>query len=298
MFLLTLLDPLCKPMEASRVCDNVSASDSDISFAGDSSDSCPFAINSSSDDLCENSGNVPSYSFSLPYLLANNKNRSSPNLNLCNTPEVECSRLCKGKCHQNVQSWSTEMITDLKKLFSGNNQCKKNKMLSQLAFQCSAGLPINGFFFHGQLLCNNYFSHVSNISKHHIRTVIKDFSHGKKMYVHGNCRRKRINGAKVNFIAWMKLTSEKYGQDGPTDIVTILPHYLNRSVLFKMYLDEAPKPHLKRSSFYRLFKKEFGPRRENKDLPWIREASFIHSIQYLISIEYVLLIYPVSVYYL
>lgn len=280
-------------MEAAPTLVPDNAGDSDISFAGESSDeSCSFAADSSCDDLAESLENRSRYSFTLPCVLVNNMENesdsqlSTTNLNLCNVPEVECSRFCKSKCNQKVQSWSKERVYEIKELFSGNNQSRKNKMLDQLAFQYKAGLPISGFYFHGLLLCNNYFSHVSNVSKHQIRMVINDFTHGKKIYVHGNFKRKRIYKARVNFIAWMKLISKKYGQDGPTDIVTVLPHYMNKSVLYKMYLDEAPKPHLKRASFYCLFKKEFGPRRENKDLPWIRKASFLYYCQLKFKIHF------------
>ena len=68
----------------------------------------------------------------------------------------------------------------------------------------------------------------------------------------------------------MKRFSENFGQDGPTDIVTVLPSYLNKAELYTIYSKEACKPHVKLSTFYKLMKSKFGPRREDKSLPWIR----------------------------
>ena len=68
----------------------------------------------------------------------------------------------------------------------------------------------------------------------------------------------------------MKIFSEKYGQNGPTDIVTVLPNYLNGAELYKHYIKECPAPHVKLSTFYKLLKTKFGPRRQDKSLPWIR----------------------------
>ena len=146
----------------------------------------------------------------------------------------------------------------------------KNKLLGQLRFQKSAGLPVNGFFFHQHLLCARYFSFITNISMYLTLKVIKGFSCGIQRYVHGNSYKKKNCSAKNNFTSWMKVFSENYGQDGPTDIVTILPSYLNKSELFKIYSNEAPKPLVKVSTFYKLMKTVFGPRRENRQLPWIR----------------------------
>ena len=105
--------------------------------------------------------------------------------------------------------------------------------------------------------------------------MIRDFARNCKRYIHGNSNRRKNYAARVQFISWMKVTSENYGQNGPTDIVTVLPSYINKSELYKMYLNEAPMPHVKKSNFYHLLKTEFGPRRENKSLPWIRKAIFI-----------------------
>ena len=52
--------------------------------------------------------------------------------------------------------------------------------------------------------------------------------------------------------------------------MTVLPSYLNRAELFKRYITEAPSPHIKLPTFYKLFKSEFGPRRKDRSLPCIR----------------------------
>ena len=80
----------------------------------------------------------------------------------------------------------------------------------------------------------------------------------------------RCTAACTTFICWMKVFSENYGQNEPTDVVTVLPSYFNKAELFKIYQKEASKPHVKLSTFYKLFKSKFGPRRDDKSLPWIR----------------------------
>ena len=63
--------------------------------------------------------------------------------------------------------------------------------------------------------------------------------------------------------------SVNYGQDGPCDLVTSLPTYLNKQELIKIYKSKAPEPSVIESTFYRLMIVVFGPRKENKQLPWL-----------------------------
>ena len=146
----------------------------------------------------------------------------------------------------------------------------KNKLLGWLQFQKSAGLPINCYFFNNQLLCVGYFCAITGLSKYYAITVLNDFHKGWRRYVHASENQSKCTASCTTFICWMKRFSENFGQDGPTDIVTVLPSYLNKAELYTIYSKEACKPHVKLSTFYKLMKSKFGPRREDKSLPWIR----------------------------
>lgn len=184
---------------------------------------------------------------------------------------VKCSHGCSNNCAVFIEKWKTEEIDDLKRKFSSlNNVQIQHKLLKQLEFQRSAGMPTCGYYFNGILLCVNQMHELSTVSKYMIRKVLRNFARGHKRFIHGNSSKVYNRRATTNFCTWLKLYSEKYGQDGPTDVVTVLPSYMNKAELYKVYLKEAVPPLLKRSSFYKLFKSKFGPRRIDKSLKWIR----------------------------
>ena len=107
--------------------------------------------------------------------------------------------------------WSDAEVQSLKDSFTVRNKTElKNKLLSQLIFQKSAGLPVTGFFYSGHLYCAKFFSHINLVSR--------DFASDYKRYIHGNSNRRKNIAARVTFISWMKIASENYGQNGPTDI--------------------------------------------------------------------------------
>ena len=78
----------------------------------------------------------------------------------------------------------------------------------------------------------------------------------------------------INFCAWMKVYSLNFGQNSPTEVVIILPSFLNKADLYKVYRRESPAPHIKESTMYQLMKSKFGPRRDDLTLPWIRLSKF------------------------
>ena len=257
----------------------------DFSFANESSDSDNFTFANTSSETSEDEKDVETetvgdgsnnFAASLPSVLYDALKSPTVHISLPNQAVIKCSKFCNTNCNSVVKSWSGGEVQAIQDRYSNCTKTKlKNELLSQLAFQRSAGLPVTGFFYNGHLLCSNLFNYVSKISIYHINLVIRDFARNCKRYIHGNSNRRKNYAARVQFISWMKVTSENYGQNGPTDIVTVLPSYINKSELYKMYLNEAPMPHVKKSNFYHLLKTEFGPRRENKSLPWIRKAIFI-----------------------
>ena len=72
----------------------------------------------------------------------------------------------------------------------------------------------------------------------------------------------------------MKVYSLNFGQNSPTEVVIILPSFLNKADLYKVYRKESPAPHIKESTMYKLMKSKFGPRRDDLSLPWIRLSKF------------------------
>jgi hypothetical protein len=257
----------------------------DFSFANDSSNSDDFTFANTSSEASEDEKDVDTetvgdgskrFTDFLPSVLYDALKNSTVHLSEPSQPVIKCSKFCNKNCNSVVKSWSGGEVQAIQDIFSNCTKIKlKNELLSQLCFQRSAGLPVTGFFYNGHLLCSNLFNYVSKISIYHINLVTRDFARGCKRYIHGNSNRRKNYAARIQFISWMKVTSENYGQNGPTDIVLVLPSYLNKSELYKIYVNEAPMPHVKKSNFYHLFKTEFGPRRENKSLPWIRKAIFI-----------------------
>ena len=250
--------------------------DRDFSFANESSNSNDSFTFANSSDLSDSE--PINEAVEKPYLCDHFPNiiypavgSRDPSFSKINPPAAQCSKTCNKPCNELFLSWTEEEVQSIRDTFVASNKTMlKNKLLAQLHFQKAAGLPVNGFFFHQHLLCPRFFSFVTDISMYLILLVIKGFFCGYHRYVHGNSYKKKNHSAKVNFTSWVKVFSENYGQVGPTDIVTILPSYINKSELFKIYSNEAPKPLVKMSTFYKLMKTVFGPRRENRQLPWIR----------------------------
>ena len=77
----------------------------------------------------------------------------------------------------------------------------------------------------------------------------------------------------------MKEFAEAYGQFSPDENKIILNYWLKKKVLFKLYREEAPSPHLAQSTFYEYFEIYFGTNRRDKDLPCVRISKYSsHSV--------------------
>ena len=251
---------------------------SDVSFqvANDSSDSDEnFSVAQSyADELNDDAGPSDEVKYVLsPILPIFYKDKKVPVQAVLNQsiPNRKCSSWCTENCEINVVNWSTSDVAKIRELFSGVKAVQlKNKLLTLLSYQQATGLPTNGFFFNKQLLCVNYFCHLSEISKYHANLVLDDFSKGYRKYEHGNVSKSGCTAKSVTFICWMMRYIENFGQNGPTDIVIVIPSYLNKIDLYKTYIQEAPTPHCRYTTFCRFMKKFFGPRRDDKSLPWVR----------------------------
>ena len=167
-----------------------------------------------------------------------------------------------------------EKIT-AKNKFKGNTKTvTKNKLMSHIKAQETLGLKVDRFQVGEQIFCNSSFSSLTGISIYLIKKVLTDASLGVETYVHGQVCGIRDSLKHVQFVGWMLAFVELYGQADPVNVTTVLPAFLSKGELFKIYLKEAPIPHLKKSSFYFLFKKKFGFQRADKSLPNIRISKF------------------------
>ena len=182
---------------------------------------------------------------------------------------------CDLKCNEEI----SDVIKEVMKLFAGKSKTVvKNELLTQLHHQRRMGLSVKGFFFSGKFLCHKTFQQLSGLSSYIVNAVLDAFRTGLIKFEHGNAGILRQSPALVNFICWMKCFSDLYGQAAPDELLTVLPNFLKVKDLFEIYLDEAEKPQVKESTFYRLFDDYFGPGREDKTLPCIRiRANSSHS---------------------
>ena len=68
--------------------------------------------------------------------------------------------------------------------------------------------------------------------------------------------------------------SSRFGQEAPDEqIITLTSVYVKRD-LYDVYTEESPKPHVKKSSFYYLYRKYFGPHKEYSLTPTVRITKY------------------------
>ena len=207
----------------------------------------------------------------LPTKLYSRPTSRSPVSPHLNPNEIVCSRLCRNKCHMFIKTLSEDVKCVIKSQFESVNYVKKNEnLLAHLQTQKMLGLNCDNYSYCSQTLCIAAFCHVSGVSIYLANKVLRVFQSGHTMYIHGNKAVPRESAAHVNFLSWMIGFSDLHGQSDPVKLTTVLPAFLNKAELFKIYEAEASKPHLKRSTFYFLMKKKFGVNRNDKSLPNIR----------------------------
>ena len=193
----------------------------------------------------------------------------------------KCSKLCKNDCDKVIKSWSEDKIHFVKNVFKGDTSVMtKSKMLSHLAAQGNVGATTEGFVILNHLFCLKFLSHLSGHSLYLLRTVLEDYWKDVRRYEHGNKGvLKTQSAATTGFICWFKSFLSLYGQSAPDEEVIIISYWLKGKVLYKMYLDESPKPHIKLTTFYQHLKKYFGPKRMDHSLPCHRISKYSsHSI--------------------
>ena len=186
-----------------------------------------------------------------------------------------CSYKCKKACSDKINSIDIHDIESLKSALKGNTFADtKNNLLLHLRSQCNFGFATSGYVFKGHAFCIQSFSHLVKISEYILKKILTDFKKDARQYIHGNGSKSRESPAAVKFTTWMKSFSQLYGQSAPDELTTVLPSWLTKASLFKLYLKESSAPFVKRSSFYKLFKQKFGHARADRSLPHVRISKY------------------------
>ena len=187
--------------------------------------------------------------------------------------ELLCSRFCSLRCYRIYEQWSHEDVLKLASLFvseDGKLQETKNNLLNHLWGQHNIGEISNHFVVNKQTFCTKFFSKVTGISEYILQQVLDAFRSGRRMFIHGsNGGIKQPTVATTNFICWLKLFAESYGQFAPDTNTVVLCYWTNKKYLFNIYSMECQKPHLSKSAFYQNFDKYFSFKRADKSLPHI-----------------------------
>ena len=217
---------------------------------------------------------------SLPFKSAVKRDTTEVGDGAINLKNYICSKKCKRKCSEVLKNLSVEETENFKNKFISESKLKiKSKLLNHLMHQRDIGIELSGYALQGHTYCIGAFSDVTKISQYVLLKVLRDCLGGVQQYVHGNEANPRESIASVKFATWMISFSELYGQAAPDELTTVLPSWLTKAALFKIYLLEAPAPHVKQSNFYKLFKSKFGYLRSDASLPHIRISKFsTHSI--------------------
>ena len=192
-----------------------------------------------------------------------------------------CSTSCTHDCQKLTKTWSDDDIQIVKNIFRSEKvSTAKIKMLRHLEVQGNVGSSTDGYVILGQEFCLKFLSHLTGSSVYLLRTVLEDYWRGVIRYEHGNKGMiKNVQDGTMNFIVWFKSFLSLYGQSAPDDQVTVLNYWLKGKVLYKMFMEEAPKPHIRLTTFYQHLKKYFGPKRIDQTLPCHRISKYSsHSI--------------------
>ena len=203
-------------------------------------------------------------------------------VNFCDlAPTSMCSKSCQANCEQIVSKWDEKIRLQLQTIFKCEKSTDtKNRLLEHLKSQVNMGLNTDGYQINGHIFCCSALSNLSEVSLFILTTVLHDFWSGKvKFYTHGNAGIVKPQSPTMMFIAWFKEFCECYGQYAPDENLTILSYWLNKRVLYDLYLDETTGPHIALSTFYENFQNYFGPRRQDQTLPCVRISKYSsHSV--------------------
>ena len=198
--------------------------------------------------------------------------------------QAECitkRKCCNRRCFDILETISCNTKESLKHKFS-NLKLIERKNILLVHLQNTSDVYIENFednnnfyFFEQSMICPKAYSEVTGISKHVLLSVRDDFNNGRTaLYEHGNSGKGRKTLAGSNCVAWILNFAKKYAQDSPDEKLVILPKIFIVSELYEIYKEELRSKLVSKNGFFYLFKKNFGPRRENEDLPRIRISQY------------------------
>ena len=193
-----------------------------------------------------------------------------------NPKASDCSKACHANCELGFEMFTEMEKLQMRTMFKGN---PKSLLLSHLYAQERVGLSMESYQILGKRFCLGFLSSELSIGLYLLKEVLKDYWKGIKFYEHGNRGMIKQKPATSVFLAWMKEFAASYGQASPDEDLIILSHWLSKKVLYDVYRDENPTPHLSQSTFYESFAKYFGPNRVDVTLPRIRISKYSsHSV--------------------
>ena len=185
----------------------------------------------------------------------------------------QCSRFCNNRCDDIRKSWAAENIVKLENMFTSENgkiQDVKNNLLRHLWSQHNIGESTECYVIFKQAFCIKFLSKAIDVSEYILKQVLDAFWSGRTIYRHGNTGGiKQPTVATTNFICWLKIFAESYGQYAPDTNTVVLNYWANKGYLFNLYSNEAPTPLLSKSAFYQNFDKYFSWNRVDKSLPHV-----------------------------
>ena len=154
------------------------------------------------------------------------------------------------------------MIKDICFQLNGDTEdiaSKKNKLLQHLRSQNAMGFSSSEFFLNKCAVCIGVIHYLTKLSPYVIKNILKDHSEGLRFYRHGQTGiKKSLRAPTLQFVCWLKNFAEFFGQYSPDTNQVVLSHWLNKSVLYDMYVEETPSPCISIASFYQNFKVHFG----------------------------------------
>ena len=191
------------------------------------------------------------------------------------TISVKCSKNCYNKCGLRVLTFTEDEIVSFKSYFKNDKiLVTKNNLLHHLNSQAKLNISVKSYSLKGHSFCTKAFSELTSVSEYILKTVLDEFDEDKTDYTHGNKSVQRESLAVMKFESWLVSFSELYGQYAPDECTIVLPEWLTKASLYRIYIQEVPGPHICQSSFYQLFKDKFGARRVNKNLHHIRISKY------------------------
>ena len=214
-------------------------------------------------------------------VLEQEKQSSNYSKEIVQDPDIgSCS--CKNKCSSIVRKkWNRDDIEKLKSMFQGDVKREvKTNLLKHLSSQDNIGISTEAYVIKEHAFCIQFLSKVTLISHYILKSVLEDYNKGIRLYQ--NAKKgviKSPTSATSGFIAWFTNFVNIYAQDAPDEQLKILPYWLKTSVLFDIYIQEAPQPHVKLPTFYQHLQKYFGPDRCYKTYPRVRRSKYSsHSV--------------------